>query len=82
MSILVYTESENGKFKKSALEVASYAKGVADQLNTQVVAVAINVDDTTALANYGVDKVLQVKDSKLDNFNAKFKQGYCCKLQC
>lgn len=71
MSILVYTESENGKFKKSALEVASYAKGVADQLNTQVVAVAINVDDTTALANYGVNKVLQVKDSKLDNFNAK-----------
>src|SRR5690606_17938712 len=71
MSILVYTESENGKFKKNALEVASYAKGVADQLNTQVVAVAVNVEDSSALANYGVDKVLEIKDGKLDNFNAK-----------
>lgn len=71
MSILVYTESENGKFKKSALEVTSYAKGLADQLNTQVIAVAVNVDDTSALANYGADKVLQVNNSKLDNFNAK-----------
>jgi len=71
MSILVYTESENGKFKKSALEVTSYAKGLADQLNTQVIAVAVNVDDTSTLANYGADKVLQVNNSKLDNFNAK-----------
>jgi electron transfer flavoprotein alpha subunit len=29
MSVLVYTESEEGKFKKAALEVASYAKEVA-----------------------------------------------------
>lgn len=28
MSVLVYTESENGKFKKSAYEVASYAHEV------------------------------------------------------
>src|SRR5690606_12516696 len=71
MSILVYTESENGKFKKSALEVASFAKGIADKLNTQVVAVTVNAQDSSALGNYGVDKVLEVKDSKLDNFNAK-----------
>ncbi len=30
MSVVVYTESEQGKFKKVALEVASYAKVVAD----------------------------------------------------
>jgi electron transfer flavoprotein alpha subunit len=71
MSILVYTESENGKFKKSALEVASYAKGIADQLNTQVVAVTVNAQDSSVLGNYGVDKVLEVKDDKLENFNAK-----------
>ena len=43
MSVLVYTESEQGKFKKTALEVASYAKAVADQLGTTVTAVTINV---------------------------------------
>lgn len=26
MSVLVYTESDQGKFKKAALEAASYAK--------------------------------------------------------
>ena len=71
MSVLVYTESEQGTFKKTAFEVASYAKAVADQLGTTVTAVAINANDTSALANYGVDKVLNVSNSQLDAFNAK-----------
>lgn len=71
MSILVYTESENGKFKKSALEVASYAKGIADQLNTEVIALTVNTQDSSILGDYGVDKVLEVQDDKLGNFNAK-----------
>src|SRR5690606_31044742 len=71
MSILVYTESENGKFKKSALEVASYARGIADKLNKQVVALTFNAKDSSILGNYGVDKVIEVKDDRLNNFNAK-----------
>ena len=70
MSVLVYTESEQGKFKKVALEVASYAKAVANQLGTTVTAVAINANDTSELGNYGVDKVLNVTNSQLENFNA------------
>ena len=71
MSVLVYTESDKGQFKKVAFEVASYAKAVADQLGTSVTAVSINNDDANALGNYGVDKVLQVNDGSLDAFNAK-----------
>ncbi len=71
MSVLVYTESEQNKFKKAAFEVASYAKAVADQLGTTVTAVAINADNTSELGNYGVDKVLKVSNSELENFNAK-----------
>ncbi|WJJ96704.1 electron transfer flavoprotein subunit alpha/FixB family protein [Algibacter luteus] len=70
MSVLVYTESEQGNFKKGALEVASYAKAVANQLGTTVTAVAINANDTSALGNYGVDKVLNISNAQLDNFNA------------
>ncbi|MDT0558553.1 electron transfer flavoprotein subunit alpha/FixB family protein [Ichthyenterobacterium sp. W332] len=70
MSVLVYTESDNGQFKKAALEVASYAKAVANQLGTTVTAVSINASDTSVLRNYGVDKVLHVKDTTLNNFNA------------
>ena len=70
MSVLVYTESEKGKFKKVAFEVASYAKAVASQLGTSVTAITINNDDSSSLSQYGVDKVLQVNDSQLDAFNA------------
>ncbi|WP_298341811.1 electron transfer flavoprotein subunit alpha/FixB family protein [uncultured Algibacter sp.] len=70
MSVLVYTESEQGAFKKAAFEVASYAKAVANQLGTTVIAVAINANDVSALGNYGVDKVLTISNSQLDSFNA------------
>lgn len=71
MSVLVYTESDQGKFKKVALEVASYGKAVANLLGTTVTAITINAEDTSILGNYGVDKVLKVNDSKLNSFNAK-----------
>lgn len=71
MSILVYTESENGKFKKTALEAVSYAKGIADKLSTTVTAVAINADNTEDLGTYGASKVLNVSNEKLNNFNAE-----------
>ncbi|AXP81171.1 Acryloyl-CoA reductase electron transfer subunit beta [Mariniflexile rhizosphaerae] len=78
MSVLVYTESEQGKFKKTAFEVASYAKAVADQLGTTVTAITINANDTSELGNYGVDKVLNVSNTQLDMFNAK---GYAEAIQ-
>ncbi len=70
MSVLVYTESENGTFKKTAFEVASYAKGIADMMGTSVTAVTINADNTSILGTYGVDKVLNVSNNKLSSFNA------------
>ncbi|UOB18860.1 electron transfer flavoprotein subunit alpha/FixB family protein [Abyssalbus ytuae] len=71
MSVLVYTETENGKFKKTAFEVASYAKEVAAMMGTSVTAIAINAENATELGSYGVDKVLMVKNEKLNTFNAK-----------
>ncbi|WP_179354220.1 electron transfer flavoprotein subunit alpha/FixB family protein [Winogradskyella vidalii] len=71
MSILVYTESENGKLKKAALEVVSYAKAVADQMDTSVTAIAVNANDVETLGNYGASKILLVKDTSLEAFNAK-----------
>ena len=71
MSVLVYTESEEGKFKKIALEAVSYAKGVADMMGTSVTAVSINGGDASELGTYGADKVLQVSNEKLNKFNAE-----------
>lgn len=71
MSILLYAESAEGKLKKVAFELASYAKKVADQTGTTVTAVTINAGDVSELAKYGVSKVLKVTDDKLKSFNAK-----------
>ena len=71
MSILIYAESAEGKFKKVALELASYAKKVAESLGTTVTAVTVNAGDVSELSKYGVDKVLKVNNDKLAGFTAK-----------
>ena len=71
MSILIYAESAEGKFRKIAFELASYAKKVAESLGTTVTAVTINTTDVSELSKYGVDKVLKVTNDKLTGFSAK-----------
>ena len=71
MSILIYIDSENGKVKKSSYEVATYAKTLAQKQNTKIVAVTINIDNPEMLGTYGIDKVLNVADEKLQHFSAK-----------
>ena len=71
MGILIYTESENGKFKKSALELASYGRSIADQLEVELIAASFNHSDTKTLGTYGVDRVIQISDPSLENFTAQ-----------
>jgi electron transfer flavoprotein alpha subunit len=71
MSILIYAESAEGKFKKVAFELASYAKKVATSLGTTVTAITVNTNDVSELSKYGVDKVLKVNNDKLSGFTAK-----------
>lgn len=71
MSVLVYTETENGKFRKNAFETASYAFEVARQMGTSVTAVSVNNDNPAELAGYGVSRVVDVKEEKLKPFNAR-----------
>ncbi|HEY1006813.1 MAG TPA: electron transfer flavoprotein subunit alpha/FixB family protein [Sphingobacteriaceae bacterium] len=71
MSVLVYVENTDGKFKKSAFEAVSYAKAIATQNNTAVVAISIgdvNPDELTGLGKYGADRVLSVSGDQLKTF--------------
>lgn len=70
MSVLVFADSSEGKFKKTAFEVISYGKKVAEQLGTDLVVLTINGGDTSELNTYGADKVVEVKNN-LASFNAK-----------
>jgi electron transfer flavoprotein alpha subunit len=71
MSVLIYAESADGKIKKGAMELASYAFETAKMLNTEAVAVTINQDDVSELAQYGITKVIKINNPKLNNFSAK-----------
>jgi len=71
MSVLVFAESSEGKFKKVAFEATSYGKKVAEQLSTNVVVLTINANDTSEVSSYGAEKVIKVNDDKLNSFNAK-----------
>ena len=71
MSVLVYASSSDGKFKKSAFEVISYGKKVAEELGTNIIALTINAADVTELQNYGADTIVSVNNATLNDFNAK-----------
>jgi len=71
MSVLVFADSTDGKFKKTAFEVVSYGKKVAEQLASNLVVVTINATDATELYTYGAEKVLTVSNDSLSTFNAK-----------
>ena len=53
MSILIYIDAENGKVKKSAYEVATYARSLATAQNVPLVALAVNVENPEKLGTYG-----------------------------
>lgn len=71
MSVLIYAESADGKFKKAALELASYGRKLANTMGTTLTAVTVNVEQFEELGNHGVDQIFQIKHSKLEVFSAK-----------
>jgi len=71
MSVLVFADSAEGKFKKSAFEVVSYGKKVAEQLGSNLIALTINANNTEELYAYGAEKVVSVSNDSLVTFNAK-----------
>ena len=72
MSVLVYTENWDGKFKKLSYELVSYAKSVAALTGGDVTALSIgsvDQDELSTLGNYGAALVLSADGvpSGLDN---------------
>jgi electron transfer flavoprotein alpha subunit len=70
MSILIYAENQNGKVSKGAMELASYASAYAAKTGDEVVAVGFLLENPETLFDYGVNKVLNITNEKLKQFNA------------
>jgi electron transfer flavoprotein alpha subunit len=74
MSVLVYTENWDGKFKKFSYELVSYGAAIAKELGISVTALSIgNVagDELKTLGNYGATKVLNVNDDRFNSLDNK-----------
>lgn len=74
MSVLVYTENWDGKFKKLSYELVSYAAGVAKMTGTSVTAVSIGrVDESELrkLGDYGASKIVSVSNDNLVNLDSQ-----------
>lgn len=73
MSVLVYTENWDGKFKKLSFELVSYASATAKMINTSVTALSIGKvedDELKKLGKYGAQRIINIDNellSVLDN---------------
>ena len=71
MAVLVYIESEENKFKKTAYEALSYGKALADKMDSKVSGLVINCSDTDGLKKYGADKIITIDNPDFQKFSSK-----------
>ena len=68
MSVLVFVENWEGKFKKLTFELVSYASKLAEKLNTTAIALSIGFvenDQLKQLGKFGAGKIISVSDESL-----------------
>ena len=73
MSVLVYTENWDGKFKKSSFELVSYAHSIVEQSGGSTIAISIGDVDNNELeklAQYGANKVLTVSSDTFKSMDS------------
>ena len=71
MGVLVYLESEENKFKKTAYEALSYGKALADKMRVKVCGLIVNCSDTDSLKKYGADKIITIDNPDFQKFSSK-----------
>ena len=70
MSVIIFAETWNQKFKKSSLEAVSYGSEMAKKMSLQTIAVVIGgSEETKILEKYGANKIISVNNIELENLN-------------
>jgi electron transfer flavoprotein alpha subunit len=72
MSVLVFTENWDGKFKKLSSELVSFGAKVADMMNTSVTVLSIGdvaADELKKLGGFGAKKIVSVTNPELKNLD-------------
>jgi len=74
MSVLVFAENWDGKFKKLSFELVSYASKVAEMINSSVSVLSIgNVDksELEKLGKYGAKKITNISNDSLKTLDSQ-----------
>ncbi|WP_417612300.1 electron transfer flavoprotein subunit alpha/FixB family protein [Owenweeksia hongkongensis] len=71
MSVIVYLENWEGKFKKNTFEAAQYAAKTAEMMGTEAIGVTFGdiSDDASVIGKYGLSKVINLKSGDFTEFN-------------
>lgn len=78
MSVLVFLENWDGKFKKLSFELVSYASKLAEMLGDQAIALSIGKVDSTELENlaiYGAEKIICIENDSIKAFDDQAYTG-------
>ena len=74
MSVLVYTENWDGKFKKLTYELVSFASALAGMMNLKLTALSIGETDESELkklAFYGTDRIVNAINENLTTLDSQ-----------
>lgn len=70
--VLIFAETVNGQFKKTAFEAVTYGAKTAALMGVDCAALVLGpANDAGALGRYGAKRVYQVSDGALANFDAQ-----------
>jgi len=70
MSVIVFAETWNKKFKKSSFEAVSYASEVAKNMDLKTIAIVVGgSEDLKTLEKYGANKILSIDNIELEKLN-------------
>ena len=72
MSVLIFTENWDGKFKKLSFELVSYGAKLAEMLNTEVVVLSVGKvegSELEKLGKYGATRVLSAVNDNITCFD-------------
>jgi electron transfer flavoprotein alpha subunit len=73
MSVLVFIDHSDGIIKKNALEALSYGASLASLMGVEAAGLILGTvnDDLTALGQYGIKRIYQVKNESLNQLDAQ-----------